>query len=277
MRSGFVYALRSDNCPFVKIGRSNTLPYRRLKELNGSLNYGPLGPWEIVSYVEVFDAVVVETFLHRTIRDRNKADFDTCNELFDISPFDALSLFNNIPAAEVRGFDKVARLHSTGDLEDYLGDIFTSTGLNHMMSLQGIWALTMFPSTGRGRYFTLNIDRHEVAYSTLPGRGVAAEHMLLMDPLVFEYAEPKRWLTANGGGGLERSYSSGLVRQSPVVFSGTLADARFFVSLPGVRRALVAYWYDLLLQAAEAGRESLFARHHNLAAVESVLRRLSKP
>ena len=272
MTSGYIYALRSDACPFLKIGRTNTLPYRRLKELNASPNYGSLGPWEIVSYIEVLDEIVVETFLHRSIRDKHCRHYPGCNELFDLSPAAALELFNQVPAAEIRGFDRVARLHSTETLEAYLADIFRLSGLEHMLAQQGIWCLTMFPSTAGGRYFTINIDRHEVGFSSLPGRGLPARHMLLLDPLIEEYPDAISWLENHNGGVLDGEYASGLEGQFPILFEGKLEDAREFIALAGVRRALVAYWYDLLLQTAEAGRGSFFAKHHNLAAVQSIMR-----
>ncbi|MGD9916721.1 MAG: GIY-YIG nuclease family protein [Paenirhodobacter sp.] len=272
MTAGYVYALRSDHCPLVKVGRSNTLPYRRLRELNTSENYGPLGPWEIISFLEVVDAVKVETFLHRSIREKNSAEFPGCKELFELAPASALALFDQIPEAEIRGFDRVARLHTTETLESYLADIFRASGLEHMLAQQGIWTLSLFPATAGGRYFTLNIDRHEVAFSTLPREGRPARHMLMLDPLVWEFPAVRDWLFSHHIEALGYDYPSGLDRQFPVIFAGTLPEAREFLSLEGVRRALLAYWYDLLLQASDAERGSLHARHHNLAAVQSIMR-----
>lgn len=146
-----MYALRSDTCPYVKVGRSNTLPYRRLRELNASANYGPIGPWEIVTYIEVQDAVAVEAFLHKAIREKLAGDYATCKELFSIAPSDALELFSRIPGAEISGFDKIVRLASTANLTNYLRRIFRLSGLDRMLAHQGTWALSLFPVTAGGR------------------------------------------------------------------------------------------------------------------------------
>jgi hypothetical protein len=35
------------------------------------------------------------------------------------------------------------------------------------VDIQGIWTLTLLPKTNGGRWFTLNIVSHEVAFSTM--------------------------------------------------------------------------------------------------------------
>ena len=52
--------------------------------------------------------------------------------------------------------------------------------------------------------------------------------------------------------------------------------ARAFLEMPGVRRALLAYWFDMLMGFLEKGKGSIFARFHNLAAVEKILRMLRR-
>jgi hypothetical protein len=96
--------------------------------------------------------------------------------------------------------------------------------------------------------------------------------MIAVDTLVWDYPEPKRWLRSHSRGDSKINYASGLERQSIVMFEGALDEAIEFLSLDGVRRSLVAYWYDLLLRASDAGRGSLHAKHHSTAAIHAILR-----
>lgn len=244
MSAGFVYALRSDTCPFVKIGRSNALPYRRIAELNRDVGYGQFAPWKIVTYLEVENCIEAETFLHRAVRASHVTDLKPCNELFDVPPAKALDLFNTLPSAQIRCYDKVARMQTDAALMDLLKEIFQNTGLNNFLEHQGVWTLSMFPSTSGGRYFTLNIDRHEVAFATLPRNGNPSLFRFVLDPLICEYDGTLDWLSARNGGVFDEGYKSGLDGQCVVEFDGRLADAGDFQQLPGVRRALIAYWYD---------------------------------
>lgn len=277
MANGYVYALKSNNCPYLKIGRTNTLPNRRLRELNSHEHYGALGPWEIVTYLEVTDDIAVETFLHRSLREKRRDAFRPCSELFEISPATALEKFDAIPKAQVRGFDKVARLYNTDNLYEFLRALFRATGLENFKSAQGAWTFSLFPSTSGGRYFTINIDRHEVAYALLPKGGKPATFCFVMDSLVWSYKDFKRWIKAHNGREIDSKYASGLERQSNVVFDGDLADALEFLKVAGVRRALLAYWYDLLLNAIDSSKTSLHQRFHNLAAVEAILAHAPDP
>jgi hypothetical protein len=54
---------------------------------------------------------------------------------------------------------------------------------------------------------------------------------------------------------------------------GDFVDAREFLSLAGVRRAIIAYWNEALIQLQETGRSSLYGKHHNWNAVAEIKKR----
>ncbi|ABD56543.1 hypothetical protein Jann_3626 [Jannaschia sp. CCS1] len=214
--------------------------------------------------------MAAETFLHRSVRASHVSHMPPCRELFDLSPSEALELLSSLPTAQIRGYDKAARLQTDGELQDLLRSLLWTTGINNFLEQQGIWCLSMFPSTAGGRYYTMNIDRHEVAYASLPRAGAPSVFMFAVDPLISDYKPTRRWLRARAGRVAKGGYRSALERLQCVEFEGGLSDASEFLTLPGVRRALLAYWYDSLVTAIEAGRGSLHAKHHNLACIEEL-------
>jgi hypothetical protein len=56
------------------------------------------------------------------------------------------------------------------------------------------------------------------------------------------------------------------------MFAGNFESASEFLNLGGVRRALIAYWSEALLQMKEQERLSLYARHHNWNAIARIHR-----
>lgn len=57
-------------------------------------------------------------------------------------------------------------------------------------------------------------------------------------------------------------------------FEGNFFDAVEFLELKGVRRAIIAYWTESLIEMQERGRLSLYARNHNWNAVAELKKRI---
>ena len=264
--------MRSPATTAVKIGRTDRAPHFRARDLGRSGNYATLGPWEIVDYREVEDMDAVEATLHRHFAAHRHSHGST-RELFDVPPGEAQDRLRSASEGVLRRGDLIGRLRLEADLVGYLHDLFRATGLWNFLHLQEAWTLSLFPSTGGGRYFTVNIDRHEVAFVTEPRAGETRRFMLFVDPKVLRGWKVNRWLAARRGYvsrlPLYASASPGGGRLS---WSGTLADARAIFSLPFVRRAALAYWTDHLLSLQDRGKRSFFARFHNHNSVQELLR-----
>ena len=80
-------------------------------------------------------------------------------------------------------------------------------------------------------------------------------------------------VNAHGGSIRDAGYKTQRGRATGIHFSGTLGDARELLSLPGVRRSLIAYWTEGLLEMRETGRESSYKNSHQWNAVSELQRR----
>lgn len=169
---------------------------------------------------------------------------------------------------------KIDRFFQDEEFSRYLLHFFNFTGLMNWLDIQGAWTFTLFPSTGRGRYFTINIGRHEVAFSTTPRKEEPSDHMILMDNLIYDFKEVTRWVRKHDGAMKKDVYESALPRSTSVYFYGTFEDAYEFLDLDGVRRALIAYWTDSLIRLKEKNSQSMFAKFHNWNAVAEIRSRL---
>ena len=182
MADGYVYVLVSANSEYVKIGKTEKHPYLRLKEINCSENYVESGPWDVSDFRQVRDCQAVETLLHHRFQDR-RVHFDAgADELFAIAPVEARRALDAIEPAMLSRRDIVDRLTGDRDFSLYITKLFAFSGLPAWLNIQGAWTFALYPSTGRGRFFTLNIGNHEVAFSTLAHTYDAHPvHMLVVD------------------------------------------------------------------------------------------------
>jgi len=97
----------------------------------------------------------------------------------------------------------------------------------------------------------------------------------VMDRLIYDFPHVRKWVEARGGDYLDDAYSSALPRSVIVHFTGGFAEAQQFLRLEGVRRALIAYWAEALIEINERGVESVFSRFHNWNAVAEIRSRLT--
>ncbi|MBV7435503.1 GIY-YIG nuclease family protein [Cardiobacteriaceae bacterium TAE3-ERU3] len=264
---GYVYVLASDHCESVKIGGSIYPPAKRLKEVNQSEPYKSLGPWQLVDFREVLDWRKVEYFLHYAFRELQDRDIVGQRELFRVSLKRVREALYQIDDEVVVAKPKIERLFNDVDFLHYLSRLFVLSGLTNWLSYQGAWTLCLYPSTEGGRYFTINIGSHEVAFTTLGRRDKSMEHFVVMDKLIMDFPEVLEWVEKHQGFIVNSHYRSALMRAVSVRFEGDFNDAQAFLNLTGVRRALLAYWHDGLFTMQARNSFSVYAKSHNYNAV----------
>jgi hypothetical protein len=269
-KAGHVYVLTSPNCAFIKIGGTDYAPMKRIKEINACEPYRCHGPWTLHDFREVSNWRAVERHLHYAFRDRLDASIKRQKELFSVSPVLASAELLRIDETSVLRKPKVDRMFQDQELLSYLNKLFRHTGLMGWLDLQGAWTFSLFPSTSGSRFFTLNIGRHEVAFSTMRPHRASAQHMIHMDRLIHDFREVRAWVKDRGGDMVNDNYASALERSTSVFFDGSFAEAYAFLDMPGVRRAMIAYWTEALIGLRERGSLSVHARRHNWNAVAAL-------
>jgi hypothetical protein len=273
--TGHVYILTSPMTPYVKIGGTDYAPLKRIREINAAEPYKRLGPWSLADFRQVSDWRSVEASLHYAFRSRLVEDIEGQKELFQVPLQEASKQLSEIDPALVLRKPKVDRMFQDEDFSAYILRLFRFADLMHWLDIQGAWTFVLFPSTMGGRYFTLNIGPHEVAFSRLAKRGADPIHMLLVDRLVLDSEDVQRWMKERRGEIAEDAYDRALPRATSVFFRGSFEIAMEFLALEGVRRALIAYWSEALIGLRERNVTSVFARHHNWNAVAEIRTRLA--
>lgn len=271
---GYVYILVSPKSKYIKVGGTDYPPLKRIREINSSEPYKSLGPWHLADFRQVADWRKIESFLHYTFRSRLNNDILGQKELFQISIQEASTKLNEIDPSVIIKRPKIDRMFQDEEFSEYLMKLFKFTGLMNWLDIQGAWTFVLFPTTNGGRYFTLNIGSHEVAFSTLPKKRELPLHMILMDKLILDFSLVKSWVCNHNGQIKEDAYASALPRSTSILFDGSFEDANEFFQLEGVRRALIAYWSEALIALKERKALSIFARHHNWNAIAGIHSRL---
>jgi len=273
---GYIYALQSDNCDFIKVGRTDTIPGKRLAQINASKNYGPLGPWRQITSIKVVDTSTVEFALHQGLKIYKSSNHPGCNELFSIT---ADAIRHRLAAVNLSyrpDAIEIDKLNVDQQFLRYLIRLFETTGLEHFMDQQEAWTFSLYPSTAGGRYFTLNIGKHEVAYSAPfyddAGVEVGIHHMIYADKLVRRDREFRKYLRSKSGRiSILNHYVSALPYGRSIIFEGSFDDVVGIFDQPTLRRGVAAYWFDALLGLRDRGSRSFFARFHNHNAVTSIM------
>lgn len=156
----------------------------------------------------------------------------------------------------------------------FLARLFAFTGILNWIDIQGAWTFTLFPKTAGGRYYTISIGRHEVAYASAGPAGEHCWHSIVMDRLIRDFAGVRKWLSKRHGHLRKDVYATALPRSVSATFQGSFDHALEFLTLDGVRRALLAYWSEGLLLLKERGVGSAYSRYHNWNAVAALRSRL---
>lgn len=266
---GHVYILTSPNSEFIKIGGTDFPPMKRIREINACAPYRELGPWTLFDFRQVKNWRRVEYDLHYRYRSKLALDISGQRELFRLSPHEAAEQLGRLEAHILVGRPKVDRMFNDAAFAGYIQRLFAFSGMLNWLDLQGAWTFALFPSTSGGRYFTLNIGPHEVAFSS----SAEGPHVLVVDRLILDFPEVTQWASDHRGCVSDAAYKSGRPRQAIIQFNSNFEDALGLLQLSGVRRALIAYWTEGLIELGERGVTSLFARFHNWNAIAELRRR----
>ncbi len=251
---GHVYVLVSPKAKFIKIGGTDYPPLKRIREINATEPYKSHGPWGLADFRQVKDWRKVEAFLHYCFKNKLTKKIAGQKELFQITLQEASKKLDQINPEEIIKKPKIDRMFQDKDFLEYIQKLFTFTGLMNWIDIQGAWTFVLFPRTSGGRYFTINIGPHEVAFSTLPKKDEKPLHMILMDRLILDFGVVKNWINGHDGQIEEDRYARALPRSTSISFVGSFDDVQQFLNLEGVRRALIAYWSEGLTELKERGR-----------------------
>jgi hypothetical protein len=191
-------------------------------------------------------------------------------ELFKVPPYEARQRLRETDPRLRIDHDRTEQLFTNRDVRLYLYKLFQLSGLFGNLDIQGAWTLILLPKTKGGRWFTLNIGPHEVAFSTRKPEEGKFTHYLVLDRLILEYPETIIWIGLRAGEVHDAEYASA-ERAVIISFQEDFANAERIFSLPGVRRALIAYWSESLADLRERQASSVFARFHSYDAVSALL------
>jgi hypothetical protein len=271
---GHIYVLTSPNCEYVKIGGTDHQPCKRVREINAGAPYKDMGPWTLHDFRQVSGWRRVEHNLHYTFRSKLVKAIPGQKELFRVPPTQASKHLEEIDDSLIIRKPKVDRMFQDQEFVDFLVKLFRTTGILNWVDLQGAWTFNLFPSTSGGRYYTLNIGRHEVAFASNNSHGNLPVQMIHMDRLIHDYRGVTAWVKKHSGRLRNNVYASGLERSTSVTFKGDFLAGQEFLGLNGVRRAIIAYWTEALIRLQETAKTSVFARYHNMNAVAELKRRI---
>ncbi len=271
MAQGFVYILVSPNSSYIKIGGTEKPIRERLRAINGTASYADHGPWELSDFLHVTDWRLVEGGLHRHFQKKQIRDVDGTRELFNVPPHDARTRLRLTDVALRVGRERTEQVFKHPDLELFLYKLFQLSGLFGNLDIQGAWTLTLLSQTKGGRWFTLNIGPHEVAFTMRKAVDNKFWHYVILDRLILDYPDTIMWIGKHDGEVYEAPYRTARERAVTITFLEDFANAEKVFHLPGVRRGLVAYWSEALADLRERNAKSSFARYHSYDAVSELL------
>jgi hypothetical protein len=267
---GFVYILVSPESNFIKIGGTERPISERIRGINGTPSYAEHGPWQLSDFLHVTDWRLVEGGLHRHFQDRKVKDAPGTQELFSVPAHEARTLLLET-APDLRiDHEKTEQLFANRDALLYLYKLFQLSGLFGNLDIQGSWTLSVLPKTKGGRWFTLNIGPHEVAFTTRKANSGKFTHYLVLDKLILDYPDTIIWI-GNRAGQVEEAHYASAEHSIVINYEDDFASAEKLFKLPGVRRALIAYWSDSLADLRERQASSVYARYHSYDAVSALL------
>jgi hypothetical protein len=273
-KDGFVYILVSPKTKYIKIGGTDFPPLKRIKEINSTEPYKSLGPWTLGDFRQVKDWRKAEYNLHYAFRSKQVENINGQKELFEVALQEASVKLNELDPLEIINKPKVDRMFQDEQFCQYLIKLFKFTGLMNWLDIQGAWTFTLFPGTNGGRYFTINIGPHEVAFSALKRKTTESIHMILTDKLILDFSTVINWVKDHSGNIGEETYDRALPRSVTISFKGNFENALEFMNLDGTRRAIIAYWTESLIILKEKGVSSSYEKYHNYNAVAELNKRM---
>lgn len=273
-KQGYVYILQSPNCDCIKIGGTDYPPLKRIKEINSTEPYKSLGVWTLSDFRQVADWRMVEHNLHYRFRSSLNTETKNQKELFHLSVAEASKALNELDESQILYKPKIDRMFQDEAFLSYIVQLFKFTGLVHWIEQQGIWTFALFPSTNGGRYFTLNIGSHEVAFSTLGKKDTSQSNALVMDALILDFPNVKKWVKNHNGNIHKTQYTNALSHSVSLSFYGFFDEVLELFRLDGVRRALIAYWYEMIIKKSEEDKLSPYEQYHNYNAVAQIMEKI---
>jgi hypothetical protein len=96
------------------------------------------------------------------------------------------------------------------------------------------------------------------------------QHFVVLDRLILEYPETIIWIGKRDGS-VEVAEYVAAERAVVVNFTESFANAERLFALPGVRRALIAYWAEALADLRQRKAKSVYARYHSYDAVSKLM------
>ena len=276
MKEGWVYVLGSETHPAHKIGLTTTSPAQRIKEINRDSIYGPYGPWYELDVRKVRNVNAVETSLHRLLNKKRSLRVPRAREVFEITRDEARAALFSIPEAEFTDSVPIQKLLIEPDFLDFLMALFRCSGLENFRDTQESWTFSLYPSTGGGRDFTLNIDRHEVAYAASTDDPKLQVFSIVVDSSIAASREFRRSVKHLCTDISNAPYQSNWGNAAVVGLVAPFDEAARLLVSSVFRRALVAYWYDALLRMRDQDTRSLHAKRHNYGAVSEVFRHMEE-
>jgi T5orf172 domain-containing protein len=230
MAQGFVYILVSPNSNYVKIGGTERPISERLRDINGSPPYSDHGPWELSDFLYVTDWRLVEGQMHDHFRSNAVRDVTGTRELFSVPPHEARTRLRSTNSLLRIDHERTEQIFSNREVKLFLFRLFELSGLFGNVDIQGAWTLTLLPKTNGGRWFTLNIGSHEVAFSTKRAGDTIVRHFIVLDRLILEYPDTIIWI-GNREGSVDLAEYVAAERAVVINFNESFANAeRFFCS-----------------------------------------------
>ena len=273
-KQGYVYILQSPNCDCIKIGGTDYPPLKRIKEINSTEPYKSLGTWTLADFRQVLDWRTVEHNLHYRFRSSLNTETKNQKELFHLSVAEASKALNELDESQILYKPKIDRMFQDEAFLSYIVQLFKFTGLVHWIEQQGIWTFALFPSSNGGRYFTLNIGSHEVAFSTLGKKDSPQQNMLVLDSLILDFSSVKKLVKNHNGNIHKTQYTNALSHSVSLSFYGFFDEVLELFRLDGVRRALIAYWYEMIIKKSEEDKLSPYEQYHNYNAVAQIMEKI---
>ncbi len=192
------------------------------------------------------------------------------HELFSVPAHEARKRLRATDPTLRIDHERTKQLFANREVQLYLYKLFQLSGLFGNLDVQGAWTLSLLPKTKGGRWFTLNIGPHEVAFSTRKQENGKFTHYLVLDRLILDFPETVIWIGLRNGEVDDANYVSA-ERAVVINFQEDFANAERIFTLPGVRRALIAYWSEALADLRQRQATSVYARFHSYDAVSALL------
>lgn len=137
---------------------------------------------------------LVEGQMHGHFRTNAVREVTGTRELFSVPPHEARTRLRSTNSLLRIDHERTEQIFSNREVKLFLFRLFELSGLFGNVDIQGAWTLTLLPKTKGGRWFTLNIGSHEVAFSTKSAAQENVQHYIVLDRLILDYPDTIIWI-----------------------------------------------------------------------------------